>query len=567
MADSKSGYRSALRHRDFRLLMARASVSGIGSWAYNVGLVVYIYDKTHSAGWVAAASLGRFIPALIASPYGGVIAERFERRRVLVMSDAAATLFMALLAVVALVDGPVLLILILAMLTTLTTVVDQPANSALVPQVVGESDLAAANGLNSAIENLSVLAGPALGALLLLVGDPALLFIINALTFGFSTFLVLRMRTTSTASDVTEGGSAGFFQQLAVGFRAIGSSKTAAILVAFSVLASFVYGTDTVLFALLGERTGIGADGYGYLLAGLGAGGLLAAGLVNRLAAVPRLGVVITVGMAVYCVPTALLAFTDSAQVAIGVQVIRGAGTLVVDVLAITALQRALAPELISRVFGVFWSLVIGAIALGAAVMPPLLALTSLDTTLLVVGLGVPLAVLATGPWLLAMDRDAVARLAELAPRIKVLEVLGIFAGASRPILERLAANATEVDVATGGVIVREGQPADALYVLTGGEVAVSARGEAGSARRIRTLNAPGYFGEIGLLRQIPRTATVKALEPVTLLRIEGDDFLESLNGTTAAPAFLESARARLARTHPTLAAAAPIAPPVAPTP
>ena len=551
---SAGGYRSALRHRDYRLLMSRYTVSAIGSWAYNVALVVFIFDQTGSAGWVAAASLGRFIPALLLSPYAGVVAERFERRQVMLISDLVAFVLMLLLAGVVLLQGPVVLAIVLAGMTTVTTLVDEPSSAAMIPQLVGEDDLAAANGLSSAVENLTVLVGPALGAALLLVASPAGVFVVNSLSFAAGALLLSRMAARSTATDVTEGGEAGVRSQLAVGFKAIGSSATAAVLVAFSVLASFVYGTDTVLFALVAEKVGIGVDGYGYLLAGLGVGGLLAAGLVNRLASVPRLGVVITIGMAVYCLPTAALAFTESAAVAIGAQVVRGAGTLIVDVLAVTALQRTLAPNLIARVFGVFWSLVISAIALGAAMMPPLVNAAGLDGALLVVGVGIPVLVLASGPWLLKMDRAAVTRLAELEPRIRILEVLGIFQHASRPTLERLAAGVTEMTADTGAVIVREGEPADALYVLTSGEVAVSARGEAGSARRIRTMNAPSYFGEIGLLQRIPRTATVKALEPVTLLRLGGEEFVDALSSNPAAPSFLKSARSRLARTHPTLA-------------
>ena len=551
---SRSGYRNVLRHPDYRLLIGRYGLSATGSWAYNVALVVFVFEQTNSAGWVAATSLGRMVPALLLSPYAGVLAERFERRRVMLVSDVVAFTLMLVLAAVVLVEGPVILAIMLAALTSITTLVDEPSSAAMIPQLVGEDDLAAANGLSSMLENLTVLVGPALGAALLFVAPTWLVFLINSLSFAGGALLLSRMGARSKATDVTEGGEAGFFKQLAVGFKAILSSATASVLVAFSMLASFVYGTDTVLFALIGEKVGIGANGYGYLMAGLGVGGVLAAGLVNRLAAIPRLGVVITVGMAVYCLPTALLAYIDNAQAAIGLQVLRGAGTLVVDVLAVTALQRALAPHLIARVFGVFWSLIIGSIALGAALAPVVLNGSGLDGTLLTIGLGVPALVLATGPWLLRMDRKAVHRLAELNPRIQLLEVLGIFQGASRPSLERLAAGVTEVAYEPGDVIIREGQPADALYVLTTGEVAVSARGEAGSARRIRTMNAPSYFGEIGLLQRIPRTATVKALEPVTVYRIEGDDFLDALTGNTAAPSFLKAARSRLERTHPTLA-------------
>src|SRR5687767_7976942 len=87
MSDRQGGFRAALRHRDFRVLMARFVISGIGSWAYNVALIVFVFEQTQSAAWVGAVTIGRFIPTLLISPYAGVVAERFERRKVILFSD------------------------------------------------------------------------------------------------------------------------------------------------------------------------------------------------------------------------------------------------------------------------------------------------------------------------------------------------------------------------------------------------------------------------------------------------------------------------------------------------
>ncbi|MBD0323642.1 MAG: MFS transporter, partial [Aldersonia sp.] len=457
MARGNGGYRAALRHRDFRLLMIRFVISGIGSWAYNVALIVFVYEQTQSAAWVGAITIGRFVPTLLISPYAGVVAERFERRSVILFSDLAALTLMCGLAAIALLDAPAGLAIVLAAMTSIVCIIDGPATAALTPQIVGEDDLAAANALRNGIDNLVVIVGPSLGAGMLLFADEATTFVLNALTFAVAAMLNSLLTVRSEPTDVTEGGEAGVFQQMTVGLKAIKSSSTAAVLVAFSVLASFVYGTDTVLFAVIGESIGMGPDAFGYLLTGCGVGGVLAAGLINRLSSMPRLGAIITIGMAVYCVPTAAIAFIDDPQIIFMLQVARGAGTLVVDVLAITALQRMLAPDLVARVFGAFDALVLGAIALGAFVTPPLLRATGLNSTLLIVGLGVPAAVLAVWPWLARMDRTALARLAELAPRIRLLEALNIFSAASRATLERLAASATELDANSDTVVIREG--------------------------------------------------------------------------------------------------------------
>jgi CRP-like cAMP-binding protein len=307
-----------------------------------------------------------------------------------------------------------------------------------------------------------------------------------------------------------------------------------------------------LLVAVSQRQLGTGAHGFGYLLAGLGVGGVLMAPVVNHLAASRRLATIIVAGMALYCLPTGLLVVLHAPGLAFVVEVVRGAGTLVVDVLAVTALQRSVAPELVSRVFGVYFALVLAAISLGAILAPLLVNGPGLHPALLALAFGPVLLGLLGYPALLNLDRAAGARLRELEPRIALLEHLGIFASASRTVLERLAAVCHPLTVSANTVIVAEGQPADALFVLAAGQVEVSVQAATGS-RSLRTMEAENYFGEIGLLAGIPRTATVTALTHCDLYRIEANDFLEALTTLPPATAFLDVARSRLARTHPAL--------------
>lgn len=546
-------YARVLRHRDLRYLFSALVVSACGSWAYNVALAVFVYERTHSPSWVSAVFLAKFVPSLLVSAYGGVVAERFERVRLMASLDLLMSALQVAIAVTAAMHGPVIVAIVLAGLTSVSSTPYLPAVSAMLPQLAGEEDLAAANALNSTIDNLVIIAGPAIGALMLLAGPPSLVFALNAASFAVSALLVSRMRARSAVTDVTEGGEAGLLSQLRVGIATIMHSGNAALLVGFSVLASFLYGTDTVLFIVLSkEQLGTGADGYGYLLAGLGVGGVLTAVLIDRLARMPRLGAVISLGMVVYCVPTAAMVLVHQPGVAFALEVVRGGGTLVVDTLAVIALQRSLAPELVARVFGVFWALVLGAISLGALLVPPVLHAVGLRGALLAFGLVIPALVVLGYPLLMSMDRTAAARFRVIRPRIAVLEGLGLFAHASRAALEKLADAAVEVEAPAGEAIVREGQPADALYVLVDGSVQVSAAGELGGlARPIRTMTGPTYFGEIGLLRQIPRTATVTTSTPCRLYRIDGKAFLDALTTSPASPSMLEGAKTRLVITHP----------------
>jgi len=494
------------------------------------------------------------VPALVFSTYGGVIAERFERVRVMVGSDLVCLVFQGGLALAAALTAPAWVAITLAALTAVGNVVYSPAVAAMLPDLAGEDDLVAANALNGTIDNLVVVAGPAIGAGLLALGSASLAFAVNAASFGVSALLVSRMKARSRPVDVTEGETAGVFKQMTVGVKAIFSSGAASVLVMFSVLASFVYGTDTVLFVgLSNSQLGTGPEGFGYLLAGLGVGGILMALVVDRLASSRRLALIITVGMAVYCLPTAVLVAVHAPAVAFGLEIIRGAGTLVVDVLAITALQRAVSDDVIARVFGVFFALILGAISLGTIVTPPIVNGLGLHPALYIMGFA-PVAIGLLGyPALVRIDRATSARYDELAPRIALLEQLGIFASANRAALERLAAASTVVRAHAGDAIVTEGEEADALYVIVSGSVDVKARGEADLEQHIRVMEPGTYFGEIGLLERIPRTATVTALEDVELYRIDGDSFLDALAAASATSSLLAGARTRLARTHPSL--------------
>ncbi|HEX4754876.1 MAG TPA: MFS transporter, partial [Candidatus Dormibacteraeota bacterium] len=510
---AKVGYRSLFAIRDYRLLFAGLVTSQSGSWAYNVALVVYVFNATHSPAWVAAASMTRFLSALLSSAFGGVVADRVERVRLMVTIDTCAMVAQGLLAVAAGLSSPVLVVMVLAALTSVCTASYDPTARATVPEVVGEEHLAAANSVQAAIENLTIIVGPAIGAVLLVIGPPPLVFAINAATFGFSALVVSRIHARSVPGDITEGGKLGPIQQMGVGIRAFFSSSTVVVLAGFSIVASFLYGTDTVLFVVLSkQQLGTGSQGYGYLLAALGVGGLAVAPFMNRIAGMRRLGTIIVAAMMVYALPTALLTVVHSAGIAFVIEVVRGGGTIVVDVLAITALQRSVSRDVVARVFGVFFALVLAAISLGALLMPILLGAFGLSSTLLIVGFTVPALTLLSYPKVRGIDRTTSSQLSRIEPRIGILQGLDIFAGATRATLERLALSAVDETIPAATVIMREGDVADDFFVLIDGETAVVGAGEGGVERPLATLRAPDYFGEIGLLAHRPRTATVKTV-------------------------------------------------------
>jgi MFS family permease len=539
--------------RDLRLLFAGLIVSATGSWAYNVGLLALVYERTHSLVWIGAAGLARFVPALIASPYGGVIAERTERIRLMVGADVACAVWQVGLVLVAISGAPIAIALLLSALTSVTNVVYNPAVAATIPAMVTESDLVAANSLNGTIDNLVVIVGPAVGAVLIVLGSPSWTFGVNAASFAVSALIVSRIRTRSRPVDVTERGTAGPLRQMLVGVRTIVHNSSARPLVGLCALASFLYGTDTVLFvAVSQQRLGTGSEGFGYLLAGLGLGGILMAPFMDRLGKSTNLAPIILAGISLYCLPTAVLAVTHNATLAFVIQILRGAATLVVDVMAITSLQRTVRSDELARVFGVFWAIVLGAISLGALITPQIVS---------VVGLSGALFIMALTPFTLGLlgyvslhriDLAASIQAETLAPRVALLEQLDMFVSASRLVLERLAAAQSEVEFTSSTPIVAEGDPSDAMYVLKSGEVEVRSRGEGGGPERLlATLQAPAYFGEIGVLGHLPRTATVTALTDCQCARIEGAAFFEALNATGPSASLMDIATSRLSITDP----------------
>jgi len=219
-------------------------------------------------------------------------------------------------------------------------------------------------------------------------------------------------------------------------------------------------------------------------------------------------------------------------------------------VLAFTALQRAVAPELVARVFGVFFALVLAAIAVGAVITAPMIQSLGLHATLGVLGFVPTLLGFAAYPALHRLDNGNAERLATLQPQIARLEGLGLFAEATRSVLERLAAAIAVEQIPAGTVIIRQGEPADALYVIVSGRVEVTSA-DGGIATVLRTMQAGEYFGELGIVEQIPRTATVTSIDPCELYRIAASDFREALTELPPSTAFIEQARIRLARTDP----------------
>jgi biotin carboxylase/MFS family permease len=519
-------YRGVLAIRDARALIAASAASQIGDWLYNAALLGYIYARTGSAAWVGAATIFRLLPYVLLGPIGGAIADRFPRRSVLVAGDVLRlTMMLGLVAAVA-ADGPVGIVIALTALASAAGSAERPAALALMPRLVGESRLGAANALLHTVQELGVVVGPAIGAILLAAGPDWLAFAVNAATFAASAALVSTIRDRSRPPRVRGNAAA----QVAFGLRT--ARKTAFVVALFVVSGTveFTYGAQTVQLVVYAEHSlGLGAGGYGVLLTALGVGGVLSTLVNARLAAARRVSLVVVATAVATCAMQLVLAGSSLLVIALVVVAIGGAALVSCEVVAETALARTVPAEALGRVVGVFQAASIGAMIAGAVLAPIAIAATSLKASFLVLG-GASIAVALLGAiGLRGLDAVTARRADELASRVGVIEGLPIAEALPRTIVERLASASQPCALPAGVDVVVQGAPAHALFALVDGEAVVQRNG-----LRVDRMGPGEMFGERGLLDNAPRNATVTTDSDATLLRIDGEALLETLQAVAA---------------------------------
>ncbi|WP_433802922.1 MFS transporter [Actinomycetospora sp. CA-084318] len=550
---ARSATRSVLSRRDFQLLLASFTTSRVGDFLYAVALIAYVYGQTQSAAWVSAATLGRFIPGVVLSPLAGVLADRYERKAAMALSELAQLVAMTALTVVAALSGPALVVVVLSTLGAAASTMNQAAASALVAATVPEDELTAANSLMSTVSTVAFTAGPAIGGLLLIVSSATVAFGINAATFAVSAAFLLAMRSRSRPTAATE--HPGPLRELRDGIGVFLGNRTVALLVLCLTAGTVVFGVELVALVLVStDLLGTGEQGLGWLLAASGAGGVVGAALTTRLGATNRPRLVIAVLTLLTGLPFASLAWIELPVLAYVVLLVEGAAIVALEVLVETAMQRGISADALGRVYGLVLSLTAIGTALGTAAAPLLIDGLGLQLTLVLVGV-IPVALAAASLVLLRhFDADMTSAGRALAPRVRVLEQLRMLEGADLPTLERLADAAVEETVPAGSVVIRQGDVGGDVFVLVDGTLLVE-HTSGGVTRQINEMDAPDYFGEIGLVQRTERTATVTASSTVTLWRIPGPLFLEAATGQNTMSSALSGAiSTRLARTPGALA-------------
>jgi MFS family permease len=524
---ARGAYREILAIRDARRLIAASAVSQLGDWLFNAALLGTVYASTGSARWVGAATICRLLPYVLLGPAGGLVADRFDRRTVLLAGDVARALLMLGLAAAVQSDAPVELIIGLTALASCAGTAERPASMALLPRLVGEARLGPANALLHTVQDLGVVVGPAIGAILLAVAPNSVAFLVNGLTFVVSATLVSTLRRRVVAVAGASEGAHFYFLQ---GLRAAAATPFVFPLLVVIGMIELTYGAQTVqLVVYAAQRLDLGAAGYGYLLAASGVGGVLSALVTPRLATSARVAAVVVLTGALYCATQLAYAAGGELVFALVVTLIGGACFVACEVVAETTLAR-LAPEgSLGRLMGIVEAVAVGAMVAGAVLAPVLLAWTSLRGSLQILGWAAVGTTLLSVLGLRGLDALNRRRHEALASRVAVVARLPIVAGEPPLVIEQLA-SASEICPLPAGVdVVVQGAPAHAFYAVMEGRVVVRRDGA-----DVAELGPGDHFGERGLLDNAPRNATVTTVTASTLLRLEGDVLLEALQ---AAPA------------------------------
>lgn len=532
-------YRQLLRNRPLSRLLFGEFVSSIGDWLYLVALVVLVYRETQDPFILGIVGAARLLPYVFLSIPAGIISDRFDRRLVLLVSDLVRGACMVILAGLVIVGADIVLVAAVVMVSACFSPLFYPAIGALIPSLVrDESEYGPANSAWATLDNLAWIIGPGIAGLILAFGSIEFAFLLNAVTFGVVAVVLWSLPPAKpeplpTPESAADGGTGGVVAwRKVLGRRVPASIDLSAVsgVVLLEVLAWFAFGGINILIVILAIDVFKGGDAAtGFLSTATGVGGTIGAILSGVLVLRPRLGPWILVAAAALGGAVLLLGIAPALVIAFLAIAVASTGHLILDVARTTILQRVVPDAYRGRFSGVLMTSSGGAEALGTLAVPILAALFGLGVVLPIVGValfaGAVLSVVLIGR---AADLDIGPHDAELR-RIARLPVFGGLSGAR---VEGALRQLEPIRVSVGDVVIREGDVADRFFVIASGRFEVSqAGGPDGAARVLRTLGRHDVFGERGLLRGQPRTATITALEEGLLFVMDGSAFLAIVGG------------------------------------
>jgi len=520
---SLASYRRVFANPALARLMVGEFVSSIGDWLYLVALLVVVYNSGASPVVLGIVGAARIVPYILLSVPAGIVADRYDRRLILIGTDLARGVIMLALTALTLVNGPIIAVVALSLLAACFSAFFSPAIGSLIPSLVAdERELGPANAAWSSLDNLAFIIGPAVAAILITVGSIPLAFFLNALSFLVIAAVLWRLprdrgRVAATHAVSPETSPIEFRDLIRPVIRPLSG------LGVINLVDGFVSGGLAVLTVVIAvEVLGAGGAGTGWLNAAIGLGGLIGAVIAGPMTLRRRLDIPLAVGGVTLGVGVILVGQSTVLLAAIAAMAVATTGMLLLEVVATTIFQRAVPDSIRGRTIGAMDTLTVSAYALGAFLAPILAAATGLVVVLL--GFGIAM-VAATLVGTILVGRSAVS---EMDPGAERFVRIPLFNGLAPAALEQAARHLNRMRVTPGQIVVRQGDPADRFFHVLDGTFEVAQTKDPGGAPRfLRTLGPDDVFGEIGLLRGVPRTATVTATGDGTLLALDGGRFLE----------------------------------------
>lgn len=422
--------------------------------------------------------------------------------------------------------GPVALVYALAALVSTVGTVFHPAQAALLPALArSPEELSAANVASSSIESVGGFAGPAVGGFVLAASSVQVAFLVTAATFVWSALMVARLRPegrTPQEDEVEAVESRTIGHELLAGFRTVFVEPELRLIVGLYAAQTVVAGGLGVLVVVMALRLlDLGNAGVGYLNAAVGIGGLVGAGVTLALVARRRLAADFGIGVVLWGIPLLVIGLWPRPVVALLMLGLLGLGNTLVDVSALTLLQRSVSNEVLARVFGVVEGLTVGAMALGAVLAPALVSAFGARTALVVTGCFLPALAALVWRRLAEIDREAPVPVR----RLELLLGIPMFGALPPPTLEHLARALREQRYAAGSDVVRIGEHGEDFFIVDSGRAEVLVDGVS------KPVEPGGFFGEIALLRDVPRTATVRAVDELAVFALGRDEFIGAVTG------------------------------------
>jgi MFS family permease len=532
LADARTAFGGVLHNRALRRLELAWACSIVGAWAYGVAVVVYAFQQG-GARAVGVVGLLRWGTAALASPFAAALGDRYDRRVVMVASDVVRAGLIVAAAVAVFADSAPWLVYVLAGLVSVAGTPFRPAEAAYTPVLTNTAEeLSAANVVAAAIESVGIFAGPALGGLLLAATNTGTVFLATAVLVVASAVLILGIRPRRDEQASGRSGESVLAELLA-GARTIMGDRKVALLVGLFAAQTFVDGLLGVLIAVIAlSFLDAGAAAVGWLNAASGIGGLVGAVLAGMMVGRGRLAGDFGLGVLLFGLPLALVPAWRNEGFALLLLAVIGVGNTLADVSGMTLLQRFAPEAVLARVFGILESVLLLTVGLGAIVAPVLVSVLGIRGALVVAGLLLPVLVIPAWPVLRRLDLASVVPVHRLE-RLRAIPFLALLPEAT---LEQLAKAVSEEPMKAGDEVVRQGEPGDRFYVLDSGSAEVLVDG-----RPTAWLGPGDYFGEIALLRDVPRTATVRVREDGLLLTLTHDAFVPAVSGYSPSLASAES--------------------------